>query len=361
MSMTAALGNVINWQERHQARRDHHPLQESDEDDEAVTDDTPSPSTEGPIRATNDNNGVTATQLPRVDDPAASSATSTDEVETILEDFESGVVQVTTTPPSGPATRPAVLNESEGLVRVDGRVSMQELEEERELARRRTSACVLLAVFVLFRLWIEAIAHGDFGLLMLCLVGTSWTARWIRYNREREEELDRRIQAQIEDGTTDVNRSELRILSFQAQLALAIMESQRNMMEGGYGHPDGHHGHQGVSDQAREQWSDFQFKAKDRKVKYGSVAQDDDLEKGGSGETEDVCTICLGEYEDGEQLVKLPCSHIYHEDCVSSWTSNHTRCPLCNYDLSQISGVVADDAGTTSTMASSLSPSEQIV
>jgi len=353
--MTAALGNVINWQERHQARRDHHPLQESDEDEEAAT------STEGPIRARNDNNGVTATQLPRVDDPAASSATSTDEVETILEDFESGVVQVTTTPSTGPATRPAMLNESEGLVRVDGRVSMQELEEERELARRRTSACVLLAVFVLFRLWIEAIAHGDFGLLMLCLVGTSWTARWIRYNREREEELDRRIQAQIEDGTTDVNRSELRILSFQAQLALAIMESQRNMMEGGYGHPDGHHGHQGVSDQAREQWSDFQFKTKDRKVKYGSVAQDDDLEKGGSGETEDVCTICLGEYEDGEKLVKLPCSHIYHEDCVSSWTSNHTRCPLCNYDLSQIIGVVADDAGTTTTMASSLSPLEQIV
>jgi hypothetical protein len=32
-------------------------------------------------------------------------------------------------------------------------ISLAELEEERELARRRSSACVLLAMFVLFRLW----------------------------------------------------------------------------------------------------------------------------------------------------------------------------------------------------------------
>lgn len=25
--------------------------------------------------------------------------------------------------------------------------------------------------------------------------------------------------------------------------------------------------------------------------------------------------------------------HVYHEECISSWTSNHVKCPLCNYDL----------------------------
>jgi hypothetical protein len=74
-----------------------------------------------------------------------------------------------------------------------GTVSLGELEEARELERRRTNACVMLAVFVLFTLWVQAIQDGDFVELLLCLVATSWTARWIRHNREREEELDQRI------------------------------------------------------------------------------------------------------------------------------------------------------------------------
>jgi hypothetical protein len=72
------------------------------------------------------------------------------------------------------------------------------------------SACILLAVFVLFQLWIEALIEDDFGLLLLCLVGTSWMARFsIHHNREREEELDRRIAAYIEkaegEGATEVD------------------------------------------------------------------------------------------------------------------------------------------------------------
>jgi hypothetical protein len=99
----------------------------------------------------------------------------------------------------------------------------------------------MLAAIVLFRLWILAIEQGDFGLLLLCFVGTSWTARWISYNREREEELTRIMatQGMTDDGSITIDRNEMRMLSFQAQLALAIMESQRQMMQGNYGHPDG--------------------------------------------------------------------------------------------------------------------------
>lgn len=45
------------------------------------------------------------------------------------------------------------------------------------------------------------------------------------------------------------------------------------------------------------------------------------------------CSICLCEYECGEKLIRLPCDHLYHETCLNSWTQNHVRCPLCNYDL----------------------------
>ena len=227
-------------------------------------------------------------------------------------------------------------------------MTLAELEEERELARRRSSACILFALFVLFRLWILALQDGDFGLLLLCLVGTSWAARWIRYNRDQEEELDRRIAAYLENSNNsgnesnnrhEVGRDDMRMLSFQAQLALAIMESQRQMMQGGYGHPDGDQQAPGVSEQAKGLWTKFFYKeARDkvesRRGSYGSVAQEDTTAslKMASDE-EPHCSICLGEYEEGEELVKLPCSHIYHDECIRSWTQHHIRCPLCNYDL----------------------------
>lgn len=103
-------------------------------------------------------------------------------------------------------------------------MTLAELEEERELARRRSSACVLFALFVLFRLWIMALQEGDFGLLMLCLIGTSWTIRWIRYNQEQAEELSRAIANYSDNQATSTgsnntdgtgHRHDLRMLSFQ--------------------------------------------------------------------------------------------------------------------------------------------------
>jgi Ring finger domain len=205
--------------------------------------------------------------------------------------------------------------------------TLRELEEEREMARRRTSVCMVLGVCLLFRLWIEALTQADFGLLMLCLIGTSWCARFIRYNREREEELDRRIQAFLENPNEEAVevRPDFRMLSFQAQLALAIMESQRQMMQGGYGNPDGHAAGEGVSEDTRSKWERFKFKTvgdlESKKV------DENDLTDNPS------CTICLGDYENSEELVKLPCGHFYHGECIDAWTANHSKCPLCNFNL----------------------------
>lgn len=217
------------------------------------------------------------------------------------------------------------------------RMTLRELEEERDLARRRTSACMLLAIFLLFRLWIEALTQADFGLLLLCMVGTSWTARFVRYNREREEDLDRRIHQYENNNNDDGSRTDLRMMSFQAQLALALMESQRQMMNGGFGHPDGPPAQTGVSDFAKQQWETIQYK---HGVEgYGSVGDEE--------EEEPHCSICLGEYEDGDTLMKLPCKHIYHDECIGGWTLNHVRCPLCNYDLE--SAAATTDAAVANT------------
>lgn len=218
-------------------------------------------------------------------------------------------------------------------------MTLAELEEQRELSRRRSSACVLLAVFVLFRLWIECLQKRDPTLLLLCLLGTSWTVRWIRYNREREEELDRRIEAflQNNNSNTEVDRNEFVRLSFQAQLALAIMESQRHMMEGGFGRPEGaDDSHPGVSDAAKSLWFQYPYKAPSgngalsKKGDYGALPT-----KGNLGEIDNHCSICLSEYEDSDMLVRLPCGHVFHHECIQAWTQNHVKCPLCNLDLEE--------------------------
>jgi hypothetical protein len=318
MAMPTARGQFQTWRERQQARQDHELVQTDDE------------TTEHPLQE----EGQEDVTQPRNNRPV---------VETVSEDEENGDIenQLSDEPESPTETTPAVpttTRERSGSRRT---LSLADLEEERELSRRRTSACVLLACFVLFRLWIQAVATGDFGLLLLCLVGTSWTARFIRHTREREEELDRLISEYSEnaDDNGEIGRNDVRMLSFQAQLALAVMESQRQMMEGGYGNPDGASNTPGVSEEAMRHWDKFEYKEVPKGTSgYGAVHSDVEAAKDISenSEEEPHCSICLAEYEAGDKVVCLPCKHMYHEDCVASWCNNHIRCPLCNFDLESV-------------------------
>ncbi|KAL6633746.1 hypothetical protein ACP70R_026417 [Stipagrostis hirtigluma subsp. patula] len=55
------------------------------------------------------------------------------------------------------------------------------------------------------------------------------------------------------------------------------------------------------------------------------------------------CSVCLGEFRDGESLRLLPkCSHAFHLPCIDTWLKSHSNCPLCRCNIAFVTvGVVS--------------------
>ena len=47
----------------------------------------------------------------------------------------------------------------------------------------------------------------------------------------------------------------------------------------------------------------------------------------------ECCTICLEDHVPGELAARLPCGHLFHQDCVVEWLRRHCVCPVCRYEL----------------------------
>jgi len=48
------------------------------------------------------------------------------------------------------------------------------------------------------------------------------------------------------------------------------------------------------------------------------------------------CIICTEEFNAGLELTRLPCSHVYHGDCIVKWLEASHFCPLCRYPLPHV-------------------------
>ncbi|CAH9129248.1 unnamed protein product [Cuscuta epithymum] len=68
-------------------------------------------------------------------------------------------------------------------------------------------------------------------------------------------------------------------------------------------------------------------------VTYASVVV------GGEAEAErNECCICLGLFEEAEMVKVMPdCCHLFHAQCVDTWLSNRSSCPLCRASLDSVS------------------------
>ncbi|XP_043576798.1 E3 ubiquitin-protein ligase arkadia-A-like isoform X3 [Chiloscyllium plagiosum] len=52
-----------------------------------------------------------------------------------------------------------------------------------------------------------------------------------------------------------------------------------------------------------------------------------------AAEVEEKCTICLSPLEEGEDVRRLPCMHLFHQICVDQWLATSKKCPICRVDI----------------------------
>ncbi|KAE8692616.1 Detected protein of unknown function [Hibiscus syriacus] len=55
------------------------------------------------------------------------------------------------------------------------------------------------------------------------------------------------------------------------------------------------------------------------------------------------CAVCRDEFEVGGEAIKLPCKHLYHQDCIVSWMNIKTTCPICRFKIDGDSNNTASD------------------
>jgi hypothetical protein len=67
-------------------------------------------------------------------------------------------------------------------------------------------------------------------------------------------------------------------------------------------------------------------------VKYNK----DEMEKG-QDDTESSegidCAVCLDTLDEGDEVRKLSCNHLFHKECIDPWLLDHHNCPLCKDDI----------------------------
>ncbi|CAN6205274.1 unnamed protein product [Urochloa humidicola] len=45
------------------------------------------------------------------------------------------------------------------------------------------------------------------------------------------------------------------------------------------------------------------------------------------------CVICKTTYKSRQKMIRLPCSHCYHADCITRWLKINKACPVCNEEV----------------------------
>jgi hypothetical protein len=45
------------------------------------------------------------------------------------------------------------------------------------------------------------------------------------------------------------------------------------------------------------------------------------------------CIICMEDFMNGDEVIYLPCLHVFHNTCILEWFKRHDDCPVCKFKL----------------------------
>lgn len=88
-------------------------------------------------------------------------------------------------------------------------------------------------------------------------------------------------------------------------------------------------------------------------TRTGDVDADDD------DSSQEQCTICLNNYEDGDEICwshNKHCNHVFHKDCIAEWLLTHEDCPCCRNDYLSFNDDEAEEVVEQSGTESPLRP-----
>lgn len=68
-------------------------------------------------------------------------------------------------------------------------------------------------------------------------------------------------------------------------------------------------------------------------LKYGQY-QNKHSPSNSSYKDEEQCVICRIEFEMEDEVMQLPCGHVYHPDCLTKWLESKKVCPHCSQEIS---------------------------
>ncbi|KAK6116465.1 hypothetical protein DH2020_049758 [Rehmannia glutinosa] len=52
-----------------------------------------------------------------------------------------------------------------------------------------------------------------------------------------------------------------------------------------------------------------------------------------AGSTTGACVVCMEEFSGECEVVSMPCSHVFHEDCIKKWLMTSHYCPVCRFEM----------------------------
>uniref|UniRef100_M0ZTR6 Ring finger protein n=1 Tax=Solanum tuberosum TaxID=4113 RepID=M0ZTR6_SOLTU len=54
------------------------------------------------------------------------------------------------------------------------------------------------------------------------------------------------------------------------------------------------------------------------------------------GDRDTTCRICLSDFKSTDNIYILPCTHLYHSECISTWMRRQITCPTCRRNYGNI-------------------------